>query len=54
MEDLKEITDKTDRIVGENRKNVEATMENMKEITTNLKELTDDVKKHPWKLIRKP
>jgi len=29
-------------------------MENVKEITTNLKELTDDVKKHPWKLIRKP
>jgi phospholipid/cholesterol/gamma-HCH transport system substrate-binding protein len=51
---LKEITDKTDKIVGENTKNVDATMENLKEITTNLKELTDDVKKHPWKLIRKP
>ena len=51
---LKEITDKTDRLVEENRKNVDATMENVKEITDNLKELTDDVKKHPWKLIRKP
>jgi phospholipid/cholesterol/gamma-HCH transport system substrate-binding protein len=51
---LKEITDKTDKILAENRKNVDATMENVKEITTNLKELTDDVKKHPWKLIRKP
>jgi len=51
---LKEITDKTDKLVDENRKNVDATMENVKEITDNLKELTDDVKKHPWKLIRKP
>jgi phospholipid/cholesterol/gamma-HCH transport system substrate-binding protein len=54
VETLKEITDKTDKLVGDNRKNVDATMENMKEITNNLKELTEDVKKHPWKLIRKP
>jgi phospholipid/cholesterol/gamma-HCH transport system substrate-binding protein len=51
---LKEITEKTDKLVGENRKNIDATMENVKEITNNLKEMTDDVKKHPWKLIRKP
>jgi phospholipid/cholesterol/gamma-HCH transport system substrate-binding protein len=51
---LKEITDKTDKLMGENRKNIDATMENVKEITNNLKEMTDDVKKHPWKLIRKP
>ncbi len=51
---LKEITDKTDKLVGENRKNVDMTMENVKEITTNLKALTEDVKQHPWKLIRKP
>ena len=54
VENLKEITDKTDKLVGENRKNIDATMENVKEITNNLKEMTDDVKKHPWKLIRKP
>ena len=51
---LKEITEKTNQLVGENRKNVDATMENVKETTRNLKELTEDVKKHPWKLIRKP
>jgi phospholipid/cholesterol/gamma-HCH transport system substrate-binding protein len=54
VENLKEITDKTDKLVGENRKNIDSTMENVKEITNNLKEMTDDVKKHPWKLIRKP
>jgi len=51
---LKEITEKTDKLIGENRKNIDATMENVKEITKNLKEMTDDVKQHPWKLIRKP
>jgi phospholipid/cholesterol/gamma-HCH transport system substrate-binding protein len=54
VENLKEITEKTDKLVGENRKNVDATMDNVKEITNNLKEMTEDVKKHPWKLIRKP
>jgi hypothetical protein len=29
-------------------------MESMKDISQNLKEMTEDVKKHPWKLIRKP
>ena len=51
---LREITERTDAIVGENRKQIDATMENIKETTKNLKELTEDVKKHPWKLIRKP
>lgn len=51
---LKEITEKTDKLMGENRKNIDATLENVKEITNNLKEMTDDVKKNPWKLIRKP
>ncbi len=51
---LQEVTAKADALVGGNRKNVDATMENVKEITKNLKDLTADVKKHPWKLIRKP
>jgi phospholipid/cholesterol/gamma-HCH transport system substrate-binding protein len=51
---LRDITEKTDQLVGENRKSMDVTMENVKEITANLKEMTEDVKKHPWKLIRKP
>jgi len=54
VDNLRELIEKIDGLVGENRKNVDATMENVKEITNNLKEMTDDVKKHPWKLIRKP
>jgi phospholipid/cholesterol/gamma-HCH transport system substrate-binding protein len=53
-DNLKAITEKSDAMLGENKKNIDATMVSVKEITNNLKEMTDDVKKHPWKLIRKP
>lgn len=51
---LKMITEKADRLLGENKKNIDATLENIREMTKNLKETTEEVKKHPWKLIRKP
>ncbi len=54
MNTIKAISEKSDAMLGENKKNIDATMENVREITNNLKDLTADVKKHPWKLIRKP
>lgn len=51
---LKMITEKADKLIGENKKNIDATLENVREMTKNLKETTEEVKKHPWKLIRKP
>jgi len=45
---------RTDATLADNRKQIDATMESMKDISQNLKEMTEDVKKHPWKLIRKP
>jgi phospholipid/cholesterol/gamma-HCH transport system substrate-binding protein len=51
---LKAITEKADKLVGDNKKSIDATLENMKEMTRNLKETAEDVKKHPWKLLRKP
>jgi len=51
---LKAITDKTDKLVGDNKKNVDAMMESFRDMAKNLKETTDDVKSHPWKLLRKP
>jgi phospholipid/cholesterol/gamma-HCH transport system substrate-binding protein len=48
------IVGKTDALLDENRKNIDAMLESVKDTAQNLKELTDDVKKHPWKLIRKP
>ena len=53
-DNLKAITDKTDMIIGDNKKNIDAMLESFKDTAQNLKETTDDVKKHPWKLIRKP
>lgn len=54
MDNLKDITEKTGKLVGENRKNIDATLENIKDMSKNLKDTAEDVKKHPWKLIRKP
>jgi phospholipid/cholesterol/gamma-HCH transport system substrate-binding protein len=54
LANMREISQKTDAMLGDNRRQIDATMENVKEITANLKDLTEDVKKHPWKLIRKP
>jgi phospholipid/cholesterol/gamma-HCH transport system substrate-binding protein len=51
---LKAITEKTDKLIGENRQNIETMVENFKDLATNLKETSDDVKIHPWKLLRKP
>jgi phospholipid/cholesterol/gamma-HCH transport system substrate-binding protein len=45
---------RTDATLAENRRQIDATMVNMKDISQNLKEMTEDVKQHPWKLIRKP
>lgn len=53
-ESLKAITAKSDTIVTENKKNIDAAMISFKEMAQNLKETTDDVKSHPWKLLRKP
>ncbi len=54
MGNLQAITTKSDAMVGENRKNIDATLTSVRETMKNVKELTDDLKAHPWKLIRKP
>lgn len=54
MDKTDAVVGKADALVGENRENIDAMLESVKDTAQNLKELTDDVKKHPWKLIRKP
>jgi len=51
---LKSLSEHADGIMVDNRKQIDDTLENVRQITQNLKETTDDLKKHPWKLIRKP
>jgi phospholipid/cholesterol/gamma-HCH transport system substrate-binding protein len=54
MEKTEALLGRTDALLADNRKQLDEVIENSKQISGNLKELTDDVKKHPWKLIRKP
>jgi phospholipid/cholesterol/gamma-HCH transport system substrate-binding protein len=51
---LKAITEKSDKLVGENKKNIDAMLESFKDMAKNLKDTSADVKSHPWKLLRKP
>jgi len=58
---LKAITDKTnivmgktDAIVSENRKNIDAMLVSFKEMAKNLEAASEEIKKTPWKLLRKP
>lgn len=51
---LRDLSDKTDALMGENRKQIDATMDNVRDLTNNVKEFTAEVKREPWKLLRKP
>jgi phospholipid/cholesterol/gamma-HCH transport system substrate-binding protein len=51
---LKAFSEKSDKLVDENRKKIDDTLDNIKQTTQNLKDATDEVKKAPWKLLRKP
>jgi hypothetical protein len=53
-DNLKAMTDKTNMIIGDNKKNIDAMLESFRNTAQNQKETADDVKKHPWKLLRKP
>lgn len=54
LANLKEISARTDATMADNRKQIDAAMENFKEVSKNVKEFTEVVKKDPWKLLRKP
>jgi methyl-accepting chemotaxis protein len=51
---LKALTDKSDKIVSENRKNIDEMIEHFRDMGKNLKEASEEVKQAPWKLLRKP
>jgi len=54
LTNLKAITDKSDKLVGENRKNVDIMVESFRDMGKNLKDASADIKAQPWKLLRKP
>lgn len=53
-DNLKALTEKSDKLVGENRKTIDEMVAHFRDMGKNLKELSEEVKKEPWKLLRKP
>lgn len=51
---LKAITEKSDKIVGENKKNIDEMVAHFRDMGKNLKDASEEIKKQPWKLLRKP
>lgn len=53
-DNLKAMSEKTDKLVAENRKNVDAMVEHFRDMGKNLKDASEEIKQQPWKLLRKP
>jgi phospholipid/cholesterol/gamma-HCH transport system substrate-binding protein len=53
-DNLKALTEKSDKIVGDNKKNIDEMVEHFRDMGKNLKDASEEIKKAPWKLLRKP
>jgi phospholipid/cholesterol/gamma-HCH transport system substrate-binding protein len=53
-DNLKAITEKSDKIVSDNKKNIDAMVEHFRDMGQNLKDAAEEIKKEPWRLLRKP
>jgi phospholipid/cholesterol/gamma-HCH transport system substrate-binding protein len=53
-DNLKSLTEKSDKLVADNKKNIDEMVVNFRDMGKNLKDLSEEVKKAPWKLLRKP
>jgi ABC-type transporter Mla subunit MlaD len=53
-DNLKSLTERSDELVADNKKNIDEMVVNVRDMTKNLKDLTEEVKQSPWKLLRKP
>lgn len=52
-ENLVPVTIKTNRLLENHEKDLDAILTNLNSASGNLKEMTEDLKLHPWKLLRK-
>ncbi len=50
---LDKMTDDMKELLGNNKGDLDLTIKNLNETSSNLKEMTYDLKRHPWKLLRK-
>lgn len=53
-DNLKALTEKSDKLVGDNKKNIDEMVEHFRDMGKNLKDASEEIKKAPWKLLRKP
>ncbi len=51
--DIGEAVGQTNGVLAENRRNVMELVRNLKETSSALKEFSDEIKRNPWKLVRK-
>ena len=54
VDKLKVFTEKSDKLVGDNKKNIDEMVEHFRDMGKNLKDASEEIKKEPWKLLRKP
>lgn len=54
VNNLKALTEKSDKLVGDNKKNIDEMIEHFRDMGKNLKDASEEIKKAPWKLLRKP
>jgi len=52
-ESMKKLVADLEGLVSENRGDFDQIVSNLNDTSVNLKEMTSDLKKHPWKLLRK-
>ena len=50
---LNPLMEKINLLVGTHQEEISKTISNLHEISSNLRDMTSDLKRHPWKLIRK-
>ena len=53
-DNLKALTEKSDKLMGDNKKNIDEMVEHFRDMGKNLKDASEEIKKAPWKLLRKP
>lgn len=53
-EDFNKVQQSITSLVEENRKQINEVVQHLNEISKHVEELTEDLKKNPWKVIRKP
>lgn len=50
---MEKLLNNTNDLIGGNKKDIQVTISNLKDISVEMKSLASDIKRNPWKLLRK-